>query len=66
MQARTILLKRIVNIVILLWAVWTLNFFLFHMLPGDPAQALVGQRIPQEIVDKLKHEFGLDEPLWKQ
>jgi peptide/nickel transport system permease protein len=66
MQARTILLKRIINLVILLWAVWTLNFFLFHMLPGDPAAALVGQRIPKEIVDQLKHEFGLDEPLWKQ
>lgn len=66
MKARTILLKRVVNIVILLWAVWTLDFFLFHMLPGDPAQALVGQRIPQEIIDQLKHEFGLDQPLWKQ
>ncbi|MGQ9587283.1 MAG: ABC transporter permease [Thermoplasmata archaeon] len=66
MQSRAILLRKLINLIILLWAVWTLNFLLFHMLPGDPAMALVGQRIPKEMVDELKHSFGLDQPLWRQ
>lgn len=66
MQPRAILLRKFVNLVILLWAVWTLNFFLFHMLPGDPALALVGQRIPAYMIEELRHSFGLDQPLWRQ
>jgi len=66
MHARAFLARKLINVVILLFAVWTLNFFLFHMLPGDPALALVGQRIPQDLVPTLRHQFGLDRPLYEQ
>jgi peptide/nickel transport system permease protein len=66
MQARTFFVRKLINVLILLLAVWTLNFFLFHMLPGDPAMALVGQRIPQDLVPILRHQFGLDKPLYEQ
>jgi len=66
MQARAFLARKLVNLVILLFAVWTLNFFLFHMLPGDPTFALVGNRIPADMVDTIRHQFGLDRPLLDQ
>ena len=66
MQARALFAGKLVNLVILLFAVWTLNFFLFHLLPGDPTYALVGNRIPKEMVEPLRHQFGLDKPLLDQ
>jgi len=66
MQARAVLLRKIVNLVITLWAVWTLNFFLFHMLPGDPTHALLPPRVPHDIAEKMKATFGLDKPLLEQ
>jgi len=66
MQTRAFFIKKLINVLILLLAVWTLNFFLFHMLPGDPALALVGHRIPQDLVPTLRHQFGLDKPLYEQ
>ena len=66
MRARTIFLKKIVSLIITIWAVWTLNFVLFHMLPGDPAYALVGTRISKEQADALKEKLGLDKPMYEQ
>lgn len=66
MQARTVLLRKIVNLLITLWAVWTLNFFLFHMLPGDPTHALLPPRVPYDIAEEMKATFGLDKPLLEQ
>jgi peptide/nickel transport system permease protein len=66
MKARTIFLRKVISLIITLWAVWTLNFVLFHMLPGDPAYALVGTRFSKEQADALKERLGLDKPLHEQ
>lgn len=66
MRARKILLKKVVSLAITIVAVWTLNFVLFHILPGDPAYALVGSRIPKEQADALREKLGLDRPLYEQ
>jgi peptide/nickel transport system permease protein len=43
------------------------NFFLFRVLPGDPAKILTrNHAVPPERIAELRHEFGLDLPLWKQ
>jgi ABC-type dipeptide/oligopeptide/nickel transport system permease component len=45
----------------------TLNFALFRLAPGDPAQALA--RVPgggAELQQQLRADFGLDEPVWRQ
>jgi len=42
----------------------TLNFFLFRVLPGDPARAGVRDpRLTQEAVDAIRVRFGLDKPV---
>src|SRR5215510_14230214 len=43
------------------------NFFLFRVLPGDPAKILTrNHAVPPERIAELRHEFGLDQPLWQQ
>ncbi|RLE47425.1 MAG: ABC transporter permease [Candidatus Methanomethylicota archaeon] len=41
----------------------TLVFFILRILPGDPISAMVGQKVPPEVLEKLRHEAGLDKPL---
>lgn len=44
--------------------VLTLNFFLFRVLPGDPARAGVRDpRLTQEAVEAIRVRFGLDKPV---
>lgn len=52
------------------WAIFTilfvivLNFFLFRVLPGDPARAgLKDPRLTQEAVEAIRVKFGLDKPV---
>jgi len=41
-------------------------FFLFHLLPGDPAQLLAGQYADLEERERIRQELGLDRPLMAQ
>jgi len=41
------------------------SFFLIHLVPGDPARTISGIR--RECARRLvRHQFGLDRPLWLQ
>ncbi|MBA2513491.1 MAG: ABC transporter permease [Solirubrobacterales bacterium] len=43
------------------------NFFLFRVMPGDPAAILLRNRlVPEKAIDDLTADFGLDEPLPQQ
>lgn len=49
-----------------LWAVATLTFFAIHLVPGDPAQAILGgpgSQASQEALDRVRADYGLDQPL---
>ncbi len=54
------------------WALLTvafvvvLNFFLFRILPGDPARAVRDPRLTQQAVEAIRVRFGLDKPLYMQ
>jgi dipeptide transport system permease protein len=44
-----------------------LSFMLIRLVPGDPIEVRVGEHgIAPERLAELRHEFGLDQPLWKQ
>ncbi len=60
------LLRRLLLTVPVLLGVATLVFALIHLVPGDPAQAMLGDGAPQEEVVKLQHTLGLDRPLLSQ
>ncbi len=44
-------------------AVSLVCFMLVHIAPGDPVNAIVPADAPQEVVEQIKHEYGLDRPL---
>lgn len=41
----------------------TVVFFLFNVLPGDPARMMLGQRADISSVEAIQKELGLDRPL---
>lgn len=61
------LIKRIIYALITLFAVISINFFIFRIMPGDPASMLLSERVLKpEVMQEVRKMFGLDEPLWKQ
>ncbi len=61
------LLRRIALIIPTFIGVTFLAFLLIHLVPGDPIEARVGEHgISEERLAELRHEFGYDQPLWKQ
>lgn len=41
-------------------------FFIFTILPGDPARMMLGQRADQEAIEDIKKELGLNRSIWVQ
>jgi peptide/nickel transport system permease protein len=59
-------LRRLLVIIPVLWAVVTVVFLLIHIIPGDPARNLVGENATEEQVQRVKEELGLNKPLGRQ
>lgn len=49
-----------------LLGVATLVFALIHLVPGDPAQAMLGESASPDEIARLRTSLGLDRPLVKQ
>ena len=60
------LVRRLLLTIPVLLGVATLVFALIHLVPGDPAQAMLGEGASQEEVDRLRTALGLDRPLLEQ
>jgi ABC-type dipeptide/oligopeptide/nickel transport system permease component len=60
------LARRLVLTIPVLIGVATLVFSLIHLIPGDPAQAMLGEAAPQADVEELRQRLGLDRPLFEQ
>jgi len=60
------LARRLVLTIPVLLGVATLVFSLIHLIPGDPAQAMLGEAAPQADVEELRTRLGLDRPLLEQ
>jgi ABC-type dipeptide/oligopeptide/nickel transport system permease component len=60
------LLRRLALTIPVLLGVATLVFALIHLVPGDPAQAMLGESASQSEVARLRESLGLDRPLLAQ
>ena len=61
------LLRRLAVLVPTFVAVTLLSFLLIRLVPGDPIEVRSGEHgIPPERLAQLRHEMGLDRPLWQQ
>ncbi|MCZ2859298.1 ABC transporter permease [Blastococcus sp. VKM Ac-2987] len=61
-----LVLRRIRDLVIVLFLVGTAMFFIIHLIPGNPAIALLGPYATQEQIADLTASMGLDQPLLTQ
>jgi dipeptide transport system permease protein len=61
------LLRRVALIVPTFIGVTLLSFMLIRLVPGDPIEVRSGEHgIAPERLAELRHDLGLDQPLWKQ
>jgi len=58
--------KRLLSTIPVLLGISLLLFFMLRALPGDPAQVLAGQMASQEDIELIRHQLGLDRPVYVQ
>ena len=58
--------KKLGIMLITLFVISIVTFWLFHIVPGDPAAMMLGTSASQEQLDDLREELGLDRPLAEQ
>jgi len=59
-------LRRLLEVPLLLLGAATVVFFLIHLIPGDPAAAMLGEGAAPADVAGLRKDLGLDRPLLGQ
>lgn len=55
--------RRLLQLVVILFGVSLLVFLMLRLIPGDPAQLLVGEYASPEELARLRHKLGLDRSL---
>jgi len=60
------ILTRLVLTVPVVWLVVSLVFLLIHLVPGDPILQMLGEGATPADTAALRHQYGLDQPLWAQ
>ncbi|HEX6677066.1 MAG TPA: ABC transporter permease [Actinomycetes bacterium] len=59
-------MRRLLWVVVLLFAISILSFLMFFLLPGDPAAQAVPKGATPETLALIRHRMGLDLPVYKQ
>ncbi|MDP9571206.1 ABC transporter permease [Agrobacterium cavarae] len=65
-RRRMAVLGFIVTVVTTFLGLLAVTFFIGRVIPIDPALAIVGDRAPAHVVERVREELGLNLPLWQQ
>lgn len=65
-MGRSYILGRLVQMVFTLWAILSLIFFMFRLIPADPAALLIDTSLTVEAKQRLLEIWGLDKPVLTQ
>ena len=60
------ILTRLALTIPVVWLVVSLVFMLIHLVPGDPILQMLGEGATPTDISALRHQYGLDQPLWAQ
>ncbi|MFT4190812.1 MAG: ABC transporter permease [Comamonas sp.] len=66
MSVWSLLRQRSWGLLLVVAGVCVITFVISHLIPGDPARLLAGERATDEIVQHIRQQLGLDLPLWQQ
>lgn len=59
--------RRLLELVIVFFGVTFVIYCAVFLLPGDPIEALGGDRpLPESVQQQLREQYGLDQPIWQQ
>lgn len=58
--------RRLLQSAIVLVIISIITFSFIHIIPGDAALVILGGEATQEELENLRHELGLDQPVWVQ
>ena len=63
----TFILRRLLQLIPVLFGITLFTFLIVHLTPGDPVEIFAGDKpISQQQIDQIRHQYGLDRPLWRQ
>jgi peptide/nickel transport system permease protein len=66
MGAGSYLIRRLLLLIPTLFGLSLLTFAISHVVPADPAKLAAGPRASNEMVETIRRQFGLDQPLPEQ
>jgi len=66
MSLKKYILRRCLQLAIVVIAVIVTNFIIIHLTPGDPVKLMVSDYAPPEFIEAARIRFGLDKPLIDQ
>lgn len=61
-----LVVRRLVQTLPVILGISIITFLLIYYLPADPARMYAGPSASVEAVARIRHELGLDRPLWEQ
>ena len=63
---RAYILRRLAQSVLVVWAVTTIMFFMFRVMPADPTAILLERGLTDEARQALLEQWGLTGSMWDQ
>jgi len=57
-----LIVRRMLFLVLVLFGISLITFTLSHVVPADPARMIAGPRASKSTVEKIRHQYGLDDP----
>ncbi|MFB0712470.1 ABC transporter permease [Buttiauxella noackiae] len=61
-----VLVRRLAQLVPMLFFISLVSFLLVKLAPGDPVQAYITPRMNPEDIERIRHSLGLDKPMFMQ
>ncbi len=59
--------SRLIRMIVVMFGISVITFLIFFATPGaDPASRIAGRNAAPETVAAVRHDFGLDRPIWVQ
>ncbi len=63
MSLKQYIIVRLILAIPMLFILLAVIFFVLRIMPGDPVLAVLGGKAPKAVIDRLRHELGLDKPI---
>jgi len=57
------MIRRLIEAAITMFIAIVAVFFMIHLVPGDPAQTMLGEKATPEAIAAIRSDLGLDQPL---